>query len=252
VGRDPKKLRIACTHEPLLPGTQDPECKAAIEDARQLLGALGHDVLEARPPLDGARIARAFFTVYCAGVAGELRYSERITGRPARPDDVEPTTWLMGMIGRTMFSAGDLSLAIRDLQALGRDVARFQETYDVVLTPTLGKPPVPHGALGPQGWEKRAQELVARRNATPALHLPGLMDKAVARAFGFAPFTPIANVTGQPSMSVPLYWTPDGLPMGVCFTARFGDERTLFELAGQLERARPWRHRRPPVCAGNT
>lgn len=248
--RDPKKLKIAFTWKPLLPGTEDEACRAAVEDAAALASSLGHEVVEATYPIDGALVSRAFFTVYCAGVAGELAYSERITGRPATPRDVEPTTWLMGMIGRTMFSAGDLSLAIRELQALGREVARFHETYDLFLTPTLGKPPVPHGALGPQGWEKRAQELVARRDVTPALHLPGLLDKAIARAFGFAPFTPIANVTGQPSASVPLYWTPDGLPMGVCFTGRFGDERTLFALGAQLERARPWTHRRPPVCAG--
>jgi amidase len=248
--RDPKKLRIAFTWQPVLPGLEDAQCKASVLDAAELLRKLGHDVVEAKLPVDGAKISRAFFTVYCAGVAGELEYSKRVTGREARPDDVEPTTWLMGMIGRTMFSAGDLSLAIRDLQTMSRDVARFHETNDLFLTPTLGKPPVAHGALGPQGWEKRAQEIVARRNATPALHLPGLLDKAVARAFAFAPFTAIANVTGQPSMSVPLYWTPDGLPMGVCFTSRFGDESTLFQLAAQLERARPWKDKKPPVCAG--
>ena len=70
--------------------------------------------------------------------------------------------------------------------------------------------------------------------------------KAVSRAFGFAPFTAVGNVTGAPSMSVPLWWNAERLPMGACFTSRFGDEATLFRLAAQLEQARPWRDKRPP------
>lgn len=249
VGRAPGKLRIAYTHRPLLPGTEDPDCERSILDAVTLLRELGHTCVEAPPPVDGSKIAHAFFTTYCAGVAGELKFAEGYLGRPAHPDDVEPTTWLMGMIGRTSFSAGDFSLATRQLQAMSRDVHRFMEGFDVYLTPTLGKAPVAHGALAPEGREKTLQEFVARMNLTAALKLPGLIDQAVARAFSFAPFTAVANVTGQPSMSVPLFWNGDGLPMGACFTGRFGDEPTLFRLAAQLEAARPWKHKRPPICA---
>jgi amidase len=249
VKQPPGKLRIAYTHMPLLPGNEDPDCRRSIEDAVSLLTDLGHECVEAAPPVDGAKVSQAFFTTYCAGVAGELKFAEGYLGRPAHPDDVEPTTWLMGMIGRTSFSAGDFSLAIRQLQAMSRDVHRFMEGFDCYLTPTAGKPPVAHGSLGPQGREKTLQELAARLNLTPALKLPGLLDKAIARAFAFAPFTPVSNVTGQPSMSVPLFWNDEGLPMGVCFTSRFGDEPTLFRLAAQLEAARPWRDKKPPICA---
>lgn len=246
----PGKLRIAYTHRPLLPGEENDDCRQMMEDAVKLLGELGHECVEEAPPVNGAKVSRAFFTTYCAGVAGELAFSERVTGRKPRPDDVETTTWLMGMIGRTAFSAGDLSLAIRDLQSMARDVHRFMDRFDLFLTPALGKPPVTHGALGAQGREKQLQDFAARFDLTPALRLPGLLDQAVARAFSFAPFTAVANVTGQPSMSVPLYWNGDGLPMGACFTARFGDEHTLFRLAAQLETARPWRQRRPSAAAG--
>ena len=117
----------------------------------------------------------------------------------------------------------------------------------MLLTPVLGKPPVAHGALAAKGMELRVQELVAKHSLSLAMKLPGVIDKAVNRAFAFAPFTQLANVTGQPSMSVPLYWSPEGLPLGACFTGRFGDERTLFQLAAELERARPWKGRVPPV-----
>jgi amidase len=249
VGRAPGKLKIAFTHRPLLPGEEHDDCRRSMEDAVSLLRELGHECVEEAPPVKGAEVARAFFTVYCAGVSGELAYSSRITGKKARPSDVEPTTWLMGMIGRTAFSAGDFSLALRDLQAMSREVHRFMERYDLFLTPVLGKPPIPEGALGATGREKQLQELAARLDLTPALKLPGLLDKAVSRAFGFAPFTAVANVTGQPSMSVPLFWNAEGLPMGACFTARFGDEALLFRLAAQLEAARPWRDRKPPIVA---
>lgn len=249
VEKPPGKLKIAFTHRPLLPGEENDDCRRSIEDAVSLLRELGHECVEEAPPVKGAEVARAFFTTYCAGVAGELSFSERVNGRKARPDDVETTTWLMGMIGRAAFTAGDFSLALRDLQAMSRDVHRFMQRFDLYLTPALGKPPVAEGALGAQGREKQLQELAARFDLTPALKLPGLIDQAVSRAFGFAPFTAVANVTGQPSMSVPLHWSRDELPMGACFTGRFGDEATLFRLAAQLETARPWRGRKPPIHA---
>jgi amidase len=247
VGRDPGKLRVAFTTKPILPATLDPEVIRATEDAAKLLASLGHDVVEAHPPVDAARTARAFFITYCAAVGGEMRLAERLVGRAPRPDEVEPTTRIMGMIGNEILGAGDFSAAIRELQAMARDVNRFHRTYDILLAPTLGKPPVPHGVLGAQGFERVLQDRVSRHGLSPLLRIPGVLDRAIARAYGFAPTTQIANVTGQPSMSVPLWWSQEGLPIGVCMTARFGDEATLFRLAAQLEAARPWRGKTPPL-----
>lgn len=243
------KLKIAYTHKPLLPGTEHEDCRRSVEDAVKLLRELGHECVEEAPPVDSQRVSQAFFTTYCAGVAGELKLAAKFLGRPAKPSDVEPTTWLMNMIARTNFSAGDFSAAIRQLQEMSREVHRFMERFDCYLTPTLGKPPVAHGSLGAQGREKSIQAFAARMDLTSALRLPGMLDKAVARAFGFAPFTAVGNVTGQPSMSVPLWWNDAGLPMGVCFTSRFGDEATLFRLGAQLEQARPWKDKKPALCA---
>lgn len=247
--KDPGKLRIGYTAAPVLPGEADPEQRRAIESAVELLAELGHQVEEVRPPIDGPETAKHFFTLYCAGVGGEIELASRALGREITTDDVEVTTLIMALIGRRVLSAGQLSAAIRELQAASRAMHRFHANYDVYLTPTLGKPPLPHGTLGAHGFEAKLQEVIARRSLSVALKLPGVLDKAIARAFSFAPFTQIANITGQPSMSVPLHISGEGLPIGVCFTARFGDEPTLFRLAAQLEKARPWKDRLPPVHA---
>jgi len=249
VGRPPGKLRVGYTWRPVLPGAEDDEQRRAIERAVRLLADLGHVVEEIRPPIDAAATAKNFFTLYSAGVGGELELAARALGREPTLDDVEPETMLMSLIGRRLLSAADLSAAIRELQATARAIHRFHEAWDVYLTPTLGKPPVPHGALFAAGFERRIQRFVAGRSLAVALRLPGVLEKAIARAFAFAPFTQIANITGQPSMSVPLHASAGGLPVGVCFTARFGDEPTLFRLAAQLEQAAPWSESVPPVNA---
>jgi len=117
---------------------------------------------------------------------------------------------------------------VTTLQRLSREVARLFLDFDVLLTPTLAQPPLPLGSF-----------------ATA----PDNPWQALVRAAEFIPFTPLCNITGQPAMSVPLYWNSENLPIGSHFVGRFGDEATLFRLAAQLEVARPWADRRPPVSA---
>ena len=119
----------------------------------------------------------------------------------------------------------------------------------MLLSPTLAQPPVPIGGLKPRGVEAFLQGLVASFNLGFLLDLPGVIEKSVQQVFSFIPYTPLANYTGQPSMSMPLHWNPQGLPIGVMLTGRFGDDATLFRLAAQLEAARPWAQRRPPIHA---
>lgn len=107
-----------------------------------------------------------------------------------------------------------------------RRMARFLKDYDVILTPTLAKPPIEHGILS-----------LSRADVAGF----------IADLAAFMPFTPLANLTGQPAMSVPLHWTSDGLPVGVQFLGRFGEEATLFRLAGQLEKSQPWSDKRPVI-----
>jgi amidase len=150
--------------------------------------------------------------------------SERLEelGRDLADDDLEPGVRRIVESGWSV-SGEHYVRAVRTCHALGRAMAAFHEVHDLVLTPTLGLPPVPLGAMGPTAGSEAFVELVRR----------------------FASMTAIFNATGQPAMSVPLHWTDDGLPVGVQFAAPFGDEATLFRLAGQLERAAPWADRRP-------
>jgi amidase len=150
-----------------------------------------------------------------------------LTGKEPKEKDFEPCTWAMYQMARET-SAANYLLSWTLLQQLARTIAQFQQTYDVMLTPTLGEPPLRLGTL----------------DAKPDFPLAPLY-----RAAKFVPFTPLCNFTGQPAMSVPLHWSADGLPIGAHFVGRFGEEGTLFRLAAQLEIAQPWADKRPPVFA---
>jgi amidase len=249
-GTPPGRLRIAYTSEPLLPAPGvHPDCRAAVEDAARLCASLGHDVVEARPHFDARRFAKDFFYVFCTGAGAQLDVLEEMFGRPIGPGDVETTTWLMAMIGRRLGAAA-FGASLHRLQDASRDIQRFFKDHDVLLTPTLAKPPRRQGEILPRGLEAWVHGFVAKRSLHSVLRIQKIIDLAVDRAYAFSPFTPVFNVTGQPSMSVPLWWSREELPIGAMFSGRFGDEATLFRLAGQLEEARPWRDRRPPVWAG--
>ena len=173
----------------------------------------------------GELVAKAFDVLWGAGCAAALGSIEARLGKPVERGQVEPLTWALAERGRS-FSAADYLVAVSYLQQVARQLARFLLVYDVWLTPTLAEPPVPLGTF----------------DSPPEDPLAGYR-----RAHAFVPFTPLANVTGQPAMSMPLHWNVEGLPIGTHFTGRFGDEATLFALAAQLEEALPWANRRPSL-----
>jgi len=227
VGADPGRLRIAFSTATATNVPVHPDCIAAVQEAATLCEDLGHDVVQAEPATSGEVAYNAFVTVYSAGIACNIDGISLILGKAPHEEDWEPLTWAFYQLGRQQ-SASAYLLAIVALQRLARTIAHFFLDYDVLITPTLAQPPVPLGTIV----------------STPDDPLIGWV-----RSGEFAPFTAMCNITGQPAMSVPLYWNAEGLPIGTHFVARFGDEATLFRLAAQLEAARPWADRRPPVSA---
>jgi amidase len=246
----PKALRIAFHSEPPLPATVHPDCRAAVEDAAQLCAELGHHVEEVAPGHDAVSLGRAFLLVVAANLATEIREGEQLRNRRAMSKDFQLTTWTARMLGEAV-SAQDFLVSLRALQTEARRLVDVYRGYDLVLTPTLGMPPLRIGELKPRGADRIAQKVVAALNWKAPLSSTKIIDQAAQNTYSFIPFAPVANFTGQPSMSVPLYWNAEGLPIGVMFTGRPAEETLMFALAAQLERARPWRGRRPPIHAGN-
>lgn len=214
--RDPGRLRVARLIEPVVTDTTvDPECVTAWEDASRLLESLGHEVVDIAVPIPRAAIA-TFET--CWSVLTALTVLP-----PGREDLVRPLTRWLADRGRAL-SAPEFGLAIGEMRRIGAAALTALAPYDAVLTPTLSVPPVPVGAM--------------RDDADPNA------DFEAQKAF--TPWTASWNVTGMPAVSLPLHWTPDGLPVGVMLAARPAEEELLLALSAQVEAAAPWHDRRPP------
>jgi amidase len=194
-----------------------------------LLDSLGHLVEHSDfKALDSPEYTTHFLTNWSSGMAWNLDYWARRTGRPIGPDDVEPLTWALAEMGRS-YTAADYLSSREWLQANGREVAAWWEQgFDILLTPTIAEPPPPLGSF----------------DSPPDNPLHGIF-----RAASLVPFTPPFNVTGQPAISLPLHWNDAGLPIGVQLVAAYGREDVLIRVAAQLEAAQPWADRRPPVSA---
>ena len=231
VGREPGRLRIALCRTPASGVPVSPECSAAVEDVARLCESLGHEVVEAAPRYDVAQFDHANGVIWSTNLVLFAEGVSQAMGCPVGEETLEATTWACVQYGRTL-KALDVHLALAALNQVSRAVGRFFVEHDVLLTPALAQPPPKLGVL----------DANARMSA----------QEWLKRIFTLSPFTALFNATGQPAMSVPLHWSAQGLPIGAQFAGRWGDEATLFRLAGQLERARPWASRRPPVHAAST
>jgi amidase len=227
VGRDPGRLRIALTTRPWNGQPVDPECAEAATAAARLCERLGHHVEEATPGVDARLLGEASLIIVSANIRAALEARAATLGRELAAGDVERLTWARAMNGHTA-RAADYARSIGVIHRTGRVVARFFTRYDILLSPTMCRPPYPLGVLD------LMTEDVER------------YTQAILGAIGF---TSLFNSAGCPAMSVPLSWSRAGLPIGVQFAAPFGDEATLFRLGAQLETAQPWATRRPPARA---
>lgn len=223
----PNPLRIAFSTRTPMGDPLDAECVRAIESTARLCESLGHRVVEAMPTFDAMEMWQKFTTLLASLVAWAIADWARRTDQTPSEQHFEPFIWAFAERGKAT-SAADYLLAMQDVQREVRTMSNFFTEHDVWLTTTLGQPPVELGSLAYRGDPFELRRRMAR----------------------FSPYTYIANASGQPAISMPLHWTEEGLPVGLHFTARQGEEGLLLRLAGQLESAQPWQDRTPPVCAG--
>lgn len=250
VGVDPAPMKIAYSVDDFRDRRVAPDCVTAVESTAATLEELGHNVVEAKPQIDGQSVAEAFFVVWQslaesifvaildeaskqrAGrllrrLLGDWRAMKVIASLDKRKSGLEafePFTWQLADRSRRRTPA-KLEAAKIELQRVSHIVAAFLEDHDALLTTVLGSPPVRLGEIDQAvDWDEIAEQLT-----------------------GYVAFTAIANFSGLPAMSVPTYWTGAGLPIGTHFLGRFADEATMLSLAGQLERAVPWWDRRPAL-----
>ena len=225
VGADPGHLKIAFSTTAWNGQAVDPECAAAVEAAAKRCESLGHHLEPAAPDIDAHEHAEATRIIIGANTRRALEVRAAMLGRKPTADDVEPMTWSTAEVGRTT-TASDYAHALVSIHRIGRAVARFFCRFDILLTPTLCRPPHKLGTLAMTGVDQKA---------------------FVQAILSTIAFTSLFNTSGNPAMSVPLHWSANGLPIGVQFVAPFGDEATLLRLAAQLEMAHPWGDRRPIV-----
>jgi amidase len=246
VGAPPGKLRIAFARTPVIAERFDAEVVRGLDDTVKLLESLGHELVEAKPAIDGAAFSASLLIAIASETAADIAYFARVQGREPKDDDLELATRGLRKVAHAL-SAADLSEAIRTLRMQARIMGRFMQQYDVFLTPTLATPPPSLGTLPPSGADARALRLLLTLPIAKQFVRSGGLAKTASKVYQFIDTTPVANVTGLPSISLPLVWSAEGLPLGMMFTGRFGDEATLLRLAAQLEEARPWFDKRPPI-----
>jgi len=243
--RDPTQLRIALVTSPMFAAAIDRECRAAVASAAKLLENLGHVVEEAGPAIDYDEARDAFIVQFFGEKADDIEAAAKLAGREADRTTIEAVPWFARAYYRRL-SDDAKARAQRVQNDLAKTIGTFMAKYDLLLMPTLGTPPIPIGKLAPNPVETLLMDTASRTGWGFLVKL--IVKQLGKKAFAWTPSTPLFNMTGQPGMSVPLHWSPAGLPVGVQFVARYGDESTLFLLAGQLERAQPWFDKRPKMA----
>lgn len=224
VQRAPGRLRIALMPRPIIPLEVHAECLTAVHKAAKLCADLGHEVEEAAPAVPAEEYYDAVVLLATVGTLATVTAREKVLGRKVTDADLEPITREWVQQGRQVTGL-QYAQARETFQRVGGILGRFHQQYDLILNPTMASPPARLGQLS----------------------LSTNLDHFMQAGVNASVYTQLFNVTGQPSMSVPLHWSADGLPVGVMFSARFGDEATLFRLAAQLERASPWFDRLPTL-----
>ncbi len=225
VDREPGILKIAYSVTARSGVPVDPQYVAAVEQTAAWLEGLGHQVEETEAEYDGVELGSAITTIIGGNMMAAVRKHAVRVGRDPGEEEIERVIQRRVALGDSL-TATDYAAAVQTMHGVGRIIGNFMTEWDVTMTPTVARPPLGIGDLNTDTTD---------------------VDTFLKNLYGFIPFTAVFNATGQPAMSVPLQHDADGLPIGIQFAGRFGDEATLFRLAGQLEREHPWSARRPSI-----
>ena len=217
----------------------DEENIKAIGATVTLLRELGHEVNEVELPYDKTLHTELLYTMVMSHTSATVDHISRLRGRQATVNELEPNTWLLYKLGKT-FTANDVVSASLKWNKVARAMGDFHRQYDLLLTPTLGTWSFKIGALQSSAAEESALKVLNSLGISTIVKYTGMIEKISSKLYNWLPYPPLANITGQPSMSVPLHWNAEGLPMGVMFTGKMNNEDILFRLAAQLEQAKPW------------
>ena len=242
--RAPEKLKIAYSYQSPIETEVDQSCVEAVRHTIGILQGLGHEVEEASPDYNGMSLAQDYLMLYFANVAAVVRGIRKEYGGKG-VNKLEAITQTLALIGETL-SAGEFYNSRQNWNTYSRVMGAFHQQYDLFLTPSVAMPAMKIGAQAPKPLELLALNMCNRMGFGRLLHKSGLIDKMARENLSATPFSQLANLTGQPAMSVPMYWTNvdgDGkkeLPIGVQFIAPFAEEGLLFQLAAQLEQTCPW------------
>lgn len=242
--RPPQRLRIGFSTASPTGTPVDPQAIAAVDDASRLLASLGHHVEPVQLPCDGPQLAADFLLVWFSTQAMLMDELGRTEG--LKPRDFEPDSRVLAAMGRTV-SAPELMGCLERWHAHTMGLARFHAQYDLWLSPTISAPPLPIGALNTPPALHAVNKLLSALGLFGLVRQTRFFRNIVLKNLGWTPYTQLANLTGRPAMSVPLYWTPDGLPLGVQLVGGLNSEGLMLQLAAQLEQARPWFDRRPTL-----
>jgi amidase len=232
IGAPTGRLKVAYTKQAWSGVVVDSEVAAAVDRTAKLCEELGHEVVEAIPVVDAEALHVATRTIWCSFIALGIETLSAATGRQPGPESLEASSLACFNYGR-LLTAVDLYRADDIMNRVSREVAKFFGAYDILLTPTIARRVL---AIG---------DPLLNSNADPVT-----AEKWVRQIFTYAPFTSLFNTTGQPAISLPLAHDSDGLPIGMQFVARYGEEALLFRLAASLEQAKPWKNNRPAVWMG--
>ncbi len=246
----PRKLRVGVTRMAFLADQQNREIVAAVDNAAGLLAELGHDVVELDLSLEPELVAHAYLTINAACIARDIAETRTKTGAAPKPENFERATWFLGQVGQAL-TARDLEDALAVAGSLGRSIARQLHDVDVHMSATTAQPPAQVGELALGLAERLGLSTIRRLSSVSGAAMNPVFRQAIGQlaedSLARTPNTQIFNMTGQPAMSVPLAWTMQGLPIGIQFAAAMGQEALLLSLAAQLEEARPWFDRTPPL-----